>query len=214
MIMEKKPKKDLAIVMRLRAAGCPMPTSNYCDTLPGFRIASREQDATKASVLRGWVEYVFDVTITNVSYADLQIQTFKAFVWETRLEWARPVDLDGTPFYRMPGSGREFPFDTVLNHRQGRLGVIHGGETLAGTLLAYRECAGVPDEGLAGPVIPADLCIVDNTGQEHFSEIEVGVDRTVLIDALRLRVRPELGLFANLDPRDARWRSMTDDAEA
>ncbi len=66
---------------------------------------------------------------------------------------------------------------------------------MEGTLLAFRRQP-YPEECLAGPVIPAELSIVDQYGGQHVSQIEVRVDRTAIINSLKLVGRQGRGLYA------------------
>jgi hypothetical protein len=196
--MKKKAIVYPETIRRLRVAGCPMPQDCEDDPVRGFSIIVSKPERTKAYVQRGWVEYVFAVSITNNSYGPLEIRKFECRLpWCEGLIWPRPrpIDLPAKPSYRLPQSGKEFVYETVLNHRTGRAGMVNPGETVDGVLLAFRKCQGVPDDGLAGPVIPADLSIMDQSGQEHFSEIEITVDCTAIIDSLKLKSRPARGLF-------------------
>jgi hypothetical protein len=95
----------------------------------------------------------------------------------------------------MPGSGREFPCEIVLNHRTGPSGLLNPGDTLKGILLALRMGRVVPDDYLTSPVTTAELSIVDQHGREHFSEIKVTVDRTAIINSLKLTGRHGRGLY-------------------
>jgi hypothetical protein len=80
---------------------------------------------------------------------------------------------------------------------------------MEGILLAFR-CERHPEECLAGPVIPAELSIVDQYGRPHVSEIEVTVDRTAIINPLKLAGRQRRGLFdqARVAVREQARRSM------
>ncbi len=102
------------------------------------------------------------------------------------------------PAYRLPGSGRTFPYESVLNDRIGRAGRINPGDSTEGIVLAFRR-ERFPDECLAGPLISAELSIVDQYGRQHVSEIEVEVDRTAIINSLKnslkLTSRQGLGLY-------------------
>ena len=98
------------------------------------------------------------------------------------------------PAYRLPGSGRTFPYESVLNDRTGRAGRINPGDSTEGIVLAFRRQR-FPDECLAGPLISAELSIVDQYGRQHVSEIEVEVDRTAIINSLKLTSRQGRGLY-------------------
>ena len=198
-IMKNKNAVDQTLIRSLRAAGCPMPGDCEDDPMPGLAIVVSRPEITKAYVLHSWVEYLFAVRISNDSFALLEVQQFECHLpWLTRL--VGPMDprirQSEKQTYRLPGSGREFHYKRVLNHRTGRAGRINPGDSLEGILLAFRRCQRFPDECLASdPVIPAELSIVDQFGREHFSEIEVMVDRTAIIHSLKLIGRQGRGLY-------------------
>jgi len=179
-----------------------MPEDYGFEPTPGLVTVVTRPEMTKAYVQRCCVEYVFAVTITNNSYGPLEIRKFDCHLpWCEQLIWPRPrpIDLPAKQSYLLPQSGKEFPYQMVLNHRTDRAGLVNPGQTLEGVLLAFRRCEGFPDDGLAGPVIPADLSIVDQNGEEHFSEIEITVDCTAIIDSLKLKSRPARGLFDTVE---------------
>ncbi len=196
--MKDKNAVDQTLIRRLRVAGCPMPEDCEDDPMPGLAIVVSRPEITKAYVLHSWVEYVFAVRISNDSYGPLEIQKFKCQLpWPTRLigRMDPRIRQPEKQAYRLPGSGREFPYERVLNHRSGRVGSINPGDSLEGILLAFRRCQRFPDECFAGSVIPAELSIVDQYGWKHFSQIEVRVDRTAIINSLKLARRQGRGLY-------------------
>jgi len=65
---------------------------------------------------------------------------------------------------------------------------------MEGILLAFRRHP-FPEECLSVPFIPVDLSIVDQYGGQHVSEIEVTVDRTAIINSLKLVGRQGRGLY-------------------
>jgi hypothetical protein len=148
--------------------------------------------------MRGWAEYEFAVRITNYSYVPLEVQKFECHLpWPTQL--IGPMDprirRPKKQAYRLPGSGREFPYEWDLNPRTCRAGSINPGDSLECIFLAFRRCQRFPDECFADPVIPAELSIVDQYGREHVSEIEVTVGRTAIINSLKLARRQGRGLY-------------------
>lgn len=197
-LMKKRNAVDPILAQSLRDVGCPMPEDCEDDPMPGLTIVVSRPEITRAYVMRGWVEYVFAVRITNDSYVPREIQKFECrFPWSERLIWLvdpRIYRTEQQP-YRLPQSGREFPCKMVLNHRTGRAGSINPEESLEGLLLAFRKCQRFPDECFAGPVIPAELSIVDEYGRRHFSQIEVRVDRTAIINSLKLARPQGRGLY-------------------
>jgi hypothetical protein len=203
-LMKKKNAVDQTLIRRLRAAGCPMPGDWEDDPQPDLTIAVSRPEVTRAHCMRGWVEYVFAILIRNLSYEGLKVEKFDCcFDWPTRLTWLGDPRIYSPEkqVYRLPGSGREFPYEMVLNHRTGRLGNINPGETLEGICLAFRECRGLPDECFVGSVIQAELSIVDQHGREHVSEIKVEVDLTATITPRMLMRRPGQGLYGPTEPR-------------
>ena len=66
---------------------------------------------------------------------------------------------------------------------------------MEGILLAFR-CHPYPEECLSNLIpIPAEISIVDQYGRPHVSEIEVAVDRTAIINSLKLTSRQGRGLY-------------------
>jgi len=88
----------------------------------------------------------------------------------------------------------------VLNHRTGRSGIINPGDTLEGILLAFSIFRRVPNDYLAGSMIPAELLILDQYGRQHVSQIAVEVDRTATMKPLKLTRRPGQGLYGTSEP--------------
>jgi hypothetical protein len=193
--MKNENAVDPILIRRLRAAGCPTPEDCEDDPMPGLVAVVSRPEITRAYVMRGWAEYVLALQITNHSYDCLEVQKFECnSYWSTRLI-GRPgprICGPGKPAYRMPGSGRTFPYESVLNHRRGG---INPGDSMEGILLAFRCYQPYPEECFSVPVIPVDVSIVDQHGRPHVSEIEVTVDRTAIINSLKLAGRQGRGLF-------------------
>lgn len=214
--MKNKNAVDQILIRRLRAAGCPMPEDCEDDPMPGLVPVVSKPKMTRVYVIPGWAEYVLPVRITNHSYDCLEVQKFECnSYWPTRL--IGPMD-PGTcrhekQTYRLPGSGRTFPYERVLNHRTGRAGLINPGDSMEGILLAFR-CHPYPEECLSRPVIPVELSIVDQYGREHVSKIEVTVDRTAIINSMPRSSRHGRGLYdtsesqARVSVRDQARRSV------
>jgi hypothetical protein len=195
--MKTKRAVDKVFTRRLREAGCPMPED--CEaSMPGLAITVSRPEITRINVMRGWAEYVLALRITNRSYVCLELQKFECyFPWPIRL--IGPMEggngRSEKRTYRLPGSGRTFPYASVLNDRTtGRAGRIDPGDSLEGVLLAFR-CQPFPDECLAGPVISTEVSILDQDGMEHVSEIRVSVDRTAIINSLCQAYRQGRGLY-------------------
>ena len=206
--MKNKNAVDQILIRRLRAAGCPMPDDCEDDPMPGLVAVVSRPEITRAYVMRGWAEYVLALQITNHSYDCLEVQKFEGYShWPIRVVGPRICGPE-KPAYRLQGSGRAFPYENVLNHRTGRAGLINPGDSMEGILLAYR-CRPYPEECLSG-LLPAELSIVDQHGRPHVSEIEVTVDRTAIINPLKLAGRQGRGLFdqARVAVREQARRSM------
>src|ERR1700682_443715 len=184
------------LIRRLRAAGCPMPGDCEDDPIPGISIVVSRPEITKAYVLRRCIEYVFAVRISNDSYVPLELQKFECQLpSNTRLIWLTDPRIH-TPekqTYRLPESGKEFPCKMVINYLTGRSGIIRPGDSVEGVLLALRMGRVVPEDYLAGPVIPAEVSLVDQQGRKHSSPIEVNIDRTAIITSLKRIRRHEWG---------------------
>jgi len=75
------------VILRLRAAGIPMPGDDL-DTQPDITINVDRAEITKAYDMRTGAEYVFGVTVTNRSYARLTVKEFICEMdWESNLSW-------------------------------------------------------------------------------------------------------------------------------
>jgi hypothetical protein len=203
--------------MRPVLNNCPMPEHCEDEPLPGLTIVVSRPEITKVYVMRGWAEYEFAVRITNYSYVPLEVQKFECHLpWPTQL--IGPMDprirRPEKQAYRLPGSGREFPYEWVLNPRTGRAGIINPGDSLEGFLLAFRKGPRVPIDCLAGPVIPAELSIMLQNGRQYVSQIDLEVDRAAITNSLKLAGRQGRGLYdtsesqARVAVREQARRSM------
>jgi len=190
-LVRKREAESRALMRRLRAAGCPVPAEDDCPR-PDLTVAVNSSQQTRAYDFRTSTEYVFVVRITNQSYARLEIQRYKL-----RLPWPVPnpiwlsdprVHLPEAQVYRLP-SGREFPYDQVLNHRMGKLGTLEPGEAREGVLLAFSILRRISDEYLHGTPFEAELSVFDQYGRRHRSLIEMVADRTATIN-LEVMKRP------------------------
>jgi hypothetical protein len=75
------------VILRLRAAGIPMPGDDL-DTQPDITINVDRAEITKAYDMRTGAEYMFGVTVTNRSYARLTLKKFNCEMdWESNLSW-------------------------------------------------------------------------------------------------------------------------------
>jgi hypothetical protein len=208
--MKNENAVDPILIRRLQEAGCPMPENCEGDPMPGLLAVVNRPKITRVYVARGWAEYVLALQITNHSYDCLEVQKFECNSdWPTRLigQPSPRICGPGKPAYRLPGSGRTFPYESVLNHRRGR---INPGDSMEGILLAFRCYQPYPEECFSVPVIPVDVSIVDQYGRSHVSKIEVTVDRTAIINSLKLAGRQGRGLFdqARVADREQARRSV------
>jgi hypothetical protein len=213
--MKNKNRVDQSLIWRLRAAGCPMPEDCEDDPMPGLVFVVSRPEITRAYVVPGCAEYVLALQITNRSYDCLEVQKFECgSYWSIRLIGQPSPQTCGPekPSYRLP-SGRTFPYESVLNHRTGRAGRLHSGDSMEGILLAYR-CQPYPEECLGVQVIPVDLSIVDQYAREHVSEIDVTVDRTAIMNSIKPSRRQGRALYdkseshTNLAVREQARRSV------
>jgi hypothetical protein len=120
---------DPILFRELVAAGCPMPseTVSLNPTPQDLTIEVSRPELTIAYDRRAGTEYVFALRITNHSYARLVLQGFRA-----RAPWPGRLCFLGDPRIHMPErqvyrleSGREFPYDEVLNHRIHKHGELN-----------------------------------------------------------------------------------------
>jgi hypothetical protein len=186
-----------AVVRRLRAAGCPMPSGEKDERPIGLTIEVNRPELTKAYAIRAGAEYVFAVRITNHAYRSLVLQRFTG-----RMDWPAalifPVDprihMPETQVYRLE-SGRKFPYTEVLNHYVGERGILDPGKSIEGILLAYTMLREIPKYYSQEWAAPAQLSIIDQFGRRHASFINISVDRTANIRPGMLIQRPRKGLF-------------------
>jgi len=116
---------DEKLVKRLVAAGRPMPAEIDQELPRDVTVEVTRPDVTVAYDMRAGAEFVFGIRIKNESYTPLVLQVFQC-----RLPWAAEVFFLGDPriytpecqAYRLP-SGREFPYDDVIDWRLGEKGV-------------------------------------------------------------------------------------------
>lgn len=194
--MKHKNALDQLLIRRLRDAGCPTPEDCEDDPMPGLEIVVSRPEITRIYVMPGFAEYVVPLQITNRSYNCLEVRKFECdSYWPTRLIAPRGPQIYGLeqPSYRLPGSGRVFSYDSVLNNRTGQAGRISPGDSREGILLAFRRQR-LPQEALI-PVVPVDVCLVDQNGREHVSQIAVEVDRTAITEPLKRATYHGSGLY-------------------
>jgi hypothetical protein len=181
--MNNKNAVDPILIRRLQEAGCPIPENCEDDPMPSLVAVVSRPEITRAYVMRGWAEYVLALQITNQSYDCLEVQEFECdSPWPLQVG-PRICGPEKRAYYLL-GSGRTFPYESVLNHRTGRAGLINPGGSMEGILLAFR-CHPYPEECFAVDlVIPVELSIVDQHGRPHVSELKVTVDRTAIINSM------------------------------
>lgn len=174
------------VILRLRAAGIPMPGDDS-DTQPDITINVDRAEITKAHDMRTGAEYVFGVTVTNRSYARLTLKEFNCEMeWKSNLSWISDPRMYSPrrQVYRLK-SGKTFYCADVLNHQVGERGIMEPGESWKGILLAYDLTKRIPDEYLHGITVPGRISVVDQFGREHPSVIELTIDRTATMSTLR-----------------------------
>jgi hypothetical protein len=210
-------KKDGALtpsmIRRLQAAGCPIPTGLSSESPPDLIVEVARSDITIAYDLRGRIEFVFAVRITNRSYARLRLQGFLASVpWDGNFFWPRDPRIDSPKekFYRRE-TGLKFSFDEVLNHRLGQEGEIEPSGHLDGVILAFSMPNPIPWEYRHGSFAPADLGVVDQFERPHWSNIEMLIDRNATMKPTRPRGSRST-LFDGPKPENPLWRKPLPDS--
>ncbi len=184
------------VIRRLLAVGCPVPQDDACKMPPAIVIEIRDAEVTRIHDYRCHVEYIFDLRLTSRSPAEIEIRGFKC-----RLPWPDPnFTFLGDPRIYTPGeqeqtlpSLRGFRCNEVLNHRKDELGKIKPGDFLEGVLLAWSMDTRVPADYLHGHPASVEIVVVDQLGREHSSPVNVFVDRSATMPAIRTPVRK--GLF-------------------
>jgi hypothetical protein len=192
--IEKWEAENRMVLRRLQAAGCPVPAGDDCSPPPDLTIEVCNPEQTRAYDFRASTEYVFALRITNNSYALLEVWKHKCQLpWPAPMIWPR-IDMNEREVYRLP-SGREFPYDTVLNHYIGGLGKLEPGKSREGFLLAFSPCRRIDADCPHGTVFPAELSIFDQYGRRHRSLVEMVADRTATINRPAFQQRRGKGLF-------------------
>jgi hypothetical protein len=177
---KRNPRVQTARIRRLLAVGCPIPTDNPFNPPPGLVVEVRNPERTRAFDFRASTEYIFDVRISNNSYAPLKIENLKCrspwkdsnFTWLGDARRYAPQRKT----YRMPG-GRRIPYESVLNHCIGER-TLEPGESLEGTLLAWSIFTRIPEEYLHDETCRVRIALLDHYGRSHVSIVEVQVDRS------------------------------------
>jgi hypothetical protein len=212
--MTKCNSVNAALISRLRAAGCPMPSENQADTEPGLMIKVTRPEKTIAYDARAGADYAFAVRIENQSYGSLVLQRFQARLpWPTCLRWLGDprIHVPEKTVYRFENTHLEFPCEQVLNHRVREQGTIEPGGTLEGILLAFTIFDRIPFDYLHGDSALARLSIVDQYEREHLSEIELLIDRSATMRLLRSM--PRVSLMTAEDPTYAGGNGMQPDRQ-
>ena len=187
-----------ARIRRLLAAGCPVPAENHSTGAPGLVVEVHKPERTQAFDFRSSTEYILVVRITNNSYARLKMKTLEGYpLWEDEnFTWLgdcrryRPEKKA----YRMP-SGREIPYESVLNHCIREMELAPG-ESREGILLAWSMDTRIPTDYLHDETFPMRIALVDQFGRSHVSVIEVRVDRSATMRMPDLTKAYGGGLYA------------------
>jgi hypothetical protein len=195
-IMKKHKPASLALIARLRAAGCPNFSEVPCDSPLGLIIEIARPELSVAYDVRAGVECVIAACITNRSYSRLILRRFRA-----SLPWPSHLLLFSDPRIYMPEkkvyrfeSEREFACEQVLNHQLNSQGSIEPGGSVEGVLLGYTMFDQIPFEYSHGEMATVRLSVIDQFEREHCSDIEMFVDRTATMRPIR-SARSKYGLF-------------------
>jgi hypothetical protein len=155
----------------------------YEEPLQSGTRPSREMRAperTEALDFRFSTEFIFDVKITNHSFAPLRVKDLlglppwkdRNFTWLGDPRLYRPEQKA----YEME-SGRKIVYESVLNHRISKTEIEPGGSR-EGVLLAWSIKTRIPIDYLHRETFPMCLVLIDQFGGSHLSTIEVRVDRS------------------------------------
>jgi hypothetical protein len=127
----------------------------------------------------------------------LVLQGFRA-----RTPWLGRLCFLGDPRIHTPErqvyrleSGREFPYDEVLNHRIHEQGTLNPGKSFEGMLLAYTMFKRIPSDYIHGERAFVRLSLADQYGRRHSSDIEILIDRRATMPARIFMPRQNRGLF-------------------
>jgi hypothetical protein len=110
--------------------------------------------------------------------------------------WIGPRMADSNVF-QLP-SGRQYGSEQVLNASLRGGFTIGPGKAGEGYLLGVGCLNKIPDEWIFDPRVPAEVSIVDQLDREHFSEIEMLIDRNSLLKRAVQPHRKGKGLFEPL----------------
>jgi hypothetical protein len=174
---------DEARIRRLLAVGCPVPTTNRSSRAPDLVVEVRAPERTEAFDFRFSTEFIFDVKITNHSFAPLRVEDFlglppwkdKNFTWLGDPRLYRPDQKA----YQME-SGRNIPYKSVLNHLIRKM-ELEPGKSYEGILLAWSIETRIATDYLHRETFPMRIVLIDQFGRSHPSVIEVRVDRSATI---------------------------------
>jgi hypothetical protein len=130
---------DEARIQRLRAVGCPVPAENYSSQAPDLVVEVREPERTEAFDFPFSTEFIFDVRITNHSFAPSRVEDLRGLPpWEDKnFTWLGDPRLysPDQKVYQLE-SGRNIPYESVLNHRIRKM-ELEPGHFYEGMLLAW-----------------------------------------------------------------------------
>ena len=172
-----------ARIRRLLAVGCPVPAENHSSRAPELVVEVRKPERTEAFDFRFSTEFIFDVKISNHSFALLRVEDLRGLPpWKDKnFTWLGDPRLY-TPdqkAYAME-SGRKIPYESVLNHRIRKM-ELEPGDCYEGMLLAWSIWTRISTDYLHGETFPMRIALIDQFGRSHLSVIEVRVDRSATI---------------------------------
>jgi hypothetical protein len=170
-------------IRRLLAVGCPVPAEDHISRAPDLIVEVRNPERTEAFDFRFHTEFVFDVRISNHSFASLRVEDFRGLPpWKDQnFTWLGDPRLysPDQKIYQME-SGRKISYDSVLNHRI-RKTELESGKSYEGILLAHSIETRISPDYLHRETFPMRIVIIDHFGRSHPSVIEVRVDRSATI---------------------------------
>jgi hypothetical protein len=146
-------------------------------------VEVRKPERTEAFDFRFSTEFIFDVTITNHSFAPLRVEDLrgvppwkdKNFTWLGDPRLYRPDQKA----YQIE-SGRNIPYKSVLNHLIRKM-ELKPGNSYEGILLACSVETRISTDYLHRETFPMRIVLFDQFGRSHPSVIEVRVDRSATI---------------------------------
>jgi hypothetical protein len=182
------------ITARLQAAGIPVLGKDYSAVKPDLTVQFLK--GSRAFALKMGSEFIFEVRISNNSYATVQLNKLHGHLLEAN--WR--LIFQGDPRQHVPDcrsyrmlSGRNVRYNSVLNYRLGD--EIAPGASIEGKLLALSITGTIPEEYAHGMSVPLELVLKDHYGRRHASTIEVLVDRSATMSKPEVFNRTGRGLY-------------------